>query len=163
MQVFVRRSSLTLAADETVRVMAFYDDGVAITPAMQRPELTLLSLAANAIRPTPTGMSALVAGWRESNREQIANGEAERRILEAFPDYAQRNASAELMGYLSTHGANASAWPREAQQRKAEIDRAWAYVEAVRRASNGMVARALPGDPTADSHWPTRITAYRSV
>ena len=105
----------------------------------------------------------LARGWRQTYREQIVYGEAERRILEAFPDYSQRNSASELMGYVSTHGANAGAWPATAQRRKTEIDRAWAYVEAVRRASHGMLTGALPADPTANSHWPTRAAAYQSA
>jgi hypothetical protein len=163
MQVFVRRSSLTLAANETVPVMGFYEDSTAITPEMQRPDFALLSLAGSSLRSTPLGMSQLVSGWREANREQIAYGEAERRILAAFPDYSQRNAAAEIMGYIAVHGANAAAWPAPAQRRKAEIDRAWAYVDEVRRASHVMLAGALPADPTSNAHWPPRISAYQSA
>jgi len=88
---------------------------------------------------------------------------AERRILDVFPDYSQRNSASELMGYIAVHGANAGAWPPPAQRRKTEIDRAWSYVETVRRASHGMLAGALPADPTANSHWPRPAAAYQSA
>lgn len=162
MQVFVRRSSLTLAANEAVDVMMYFEDSVILPPETQRPDFTLLKLPGGALKPSTRAIRELEPGWREAYRKQISAGEAERRILAAFPDYQQRNSAAELMGYVSNHGANSATWPREAQQRKAEIDRAWTYVNAVRRASDGMLAGALPADPTADSHWPTRMSAYRS-
>jgi hypothetical protein len=161
MQVFVNRSDLTLSVNEIVRVLGYYDDGVEVAATAHGPQAALLSLSKAAIDNTRHG-TVLTSGWREANRELIVYSEAERRILAAFPDYSQRNASAELMGYLAVHGA-AAAWPAAAQRRKAEIDRAWAYVEAVRRAARGILARALPANPVADSHWPARISPYQSA
>lgn len=162
MRVFVRRSDLKMTADEVVAVAYYFEDSVAIPPEIHRPELVMLSVSAATIQQTQT-TPVLARGWREANRELLANSEAERRILEVFPDYAQRNSSAELMGLIAAHGANSGTWPAGAQRRKTEIDRAWAYVDAVRRASNGMLAGALPADPTATSHWPTRVAAYQSA
>jgi len=163
MQVFVHRSDLTLTIGEVVRVFGYYEDGTEIAPDAHGFGAALLSLSQAAIVNDSLRTTTLAPGWREANRELIVYSEAERRILAAFPDYSQRNSSAELMGYLAVHGANAAAWPAAAQRRKAEIDRAWAYVDAVRRASHGMLAGALPADPTADGHWPMRINAYQSA
>jgi hypothetical protein len=160
MKVFVDRSDLTLTANEAVRVLGYYEDHVAVSPTAHGDRATILFVGPGAV--VNANGPTLPPGWREANRTQLAYGEAERRILEAFPDYSQRNSAAELMGYLSVHGANASAWPATAQRRKAEIDRAWAYVEAVRRAASAMLAGALPANPSANSHWPTQISVYQS-
>jgi hypothetical protein len=77
------------------------------------------------------------------SRVRLVKGEASRRILAAFPEHEQRNAALELA--LS---------PKP--QRKAEIEHAWEYVNAVRQAAKAMLAAPLPADPTADSHWPKR-------
>lgn len=162
MQVFIKRSDLM--SKEAIRVAGYCEDAVAIDPDAHGADMVVLSLSRAAIvhRPDGGGM-VLRADWREANRERIAAGEAERRIFAAFPEYSQRNSMAELIGYIASLGANSATWPREAQQRKAEIDRAWAYVAAVRRASNGMLSGTLPGDPTADGNWPTRTAAYKSA
>lgn len=162
MQVFVRRSSLTLTADEAVSVMGYFDDAATLPPAMlRRTDFTLLSLANGAILPG-MGLGSLAPGWREANRAQIVSGEATRRIDAVFPEYSQRNSIAEMNGYIVSLGVTATAWPTAPQRRKAEIDRAWSYVNAVRASADGMLKGALPADPTNDSHWPTRATAYQS-
>jgi hypothetical protein len=48
MQVFVRRSDLTLRADEAVAVMMSLEDSTPITPDMLRPDFSLFSLATTA-------------------------------------------------------------------------------------------------------------------
>lgn len=160
MQVFVRRSDLTLATGEAVPVMGYYEDSAAITPQMQRPGFTLLSLATTAMQPGPL-MSELVTGWRESNKPQIVYGEAGRRILDVFPEHSQRNSVHEINSYLTQHGADSSRWPATARARQAEIDRCWTYLNAVRATANAMLKSALPADPTRDSHWPTRVGPYQ--
>jgi hypothetical protein len=162
MRVFVARSQLRMTDDEVVQVVTYFEDGAAIPDAMKRPELTMLTVPAAAVEQTQR-FPVLARGWRQTYRESIVYGEAERRILDAFPDYSQRNSASELMGYIAVHGANAGAWPPPAQRRKTEIDRAWSYVETVRRASHGMLAGALPADPTANSHWPRPAAAYQSA
>jgi len=161
MQVFVRRSALTLATDEAVPVMAYYEDSVEITADMQRPEFATLSLPGHAIRTGPA-LPSLAPGWREENKSQIVSGEAERRILDVFPEHSQRNSMHEVYAYLTGFGADAGKWPASAQRRRAEIDRCWSYVDAVRNTATEMLKSALAADPTADSHWPTRIAPYQS-
>jgi hypothetical protein len=150
MQVFVRRSSLLA---EPVPVMMYFEDSAAITPEMRRPELALLTLNGAAVQRTHRG-NVLAPGWRESNRERVVHGEATRRILAALPDHSQRNRLAEFLRYVVAHGADAAKWPRPAQERKAEIERGWNYIDAVRKAARTMANAPLPADPTADSHWP---------
>jgi hypothetical protein len=151
MQVFVRRSTLT---NEAVPILLSVDDTAAIPLEMQRPGLTVLSVAGSAIQNSERG-PALEPGWRETNQREIIKGEARRRILEAFPEHEQRNAALEIALLLATHGSGQ--WPREAQGRKAEIERAWGYINAVRAAAKAMLATGtLPVDPTADAHWPKR-------
>lgn len=161
MRVFVRRSSLTLAADEAAQVMAYFDDAATISPEMtKRPDFAVLSLPASAFRPTDH-LPELMPGWRESNKATIAYGEAARRILDVFPEHSQRNSIAEMQADMTQYGAEIGQWPAEAQRRKAEVDRSWAYVAAVRGRANAMLKGALPADPTADSHWPTRASPYQ--
>jgi hypothetical protein len=162
MRFFVRRSSLTLDANEAVTVIAYFDDAAPIAKDMLRPELAMLSLPADVLQQTMGGFPQLAAGWRD-NRAAVANGEAEHRILAAFPAHAQRNSLYELQTLILAHGASPAKWPDSASRRRSEIDRAWAYVEAVRRKADSMVKGALPADPTADSHWPTRPSPYRAA
>jgi hypothetical protein len=160
MQVLVRRSALTLATDEAVPVMAYYEDSVEITADMQRPEFATLSLPGHAIRTGPA-LPSLAPGWREESKSQIVCGEAKRRILSVFPEHSQRNSMYEVNSYLTEYGTSLGKWPAAAQQRKAEIERCWTYVNAVRNAASDMLKSALAADPTADSHWPTRIAPYQ--
>jgi hypothetical protein len=165
MQVFVLRSTLTLAADEAALVMATYDDSVPLTPDMWPAQCTLLSLPGKAIRNTALGTAPLGAqlepGWRDTHKTQIPNGEAARRILAAFAEHSQRNSAHELSSLMAQHGVDSARWPAAAQRRKSEIDRAWSYVDAVRHAATGFGNRALPADPSADGHWPARIAVYQ--
>jgi hypothetical protein len=155
MQVFVRRSSL--ASDEVI-VLYCLDDAIQITPEMQAPDSTVLSLGPNAIQTSMHG-TRLKAGWREANAARLLRGEAERRILAVFPEHAQRNAAIELGLMAGQQGDNA--WLKRAQQRRTEIERVFAYVNAVRLAAQRLTG-ALPSDPTADSHWPARAAAYKA-
>jgi hypothetical protein len=107
------------------------------------------------------GPPRLTPGWREANKQRIVSAEATKRIDAAFPEYSQRNSLAEMNGYFAAHGPDAARWPAAAQRRKAEIDRAWAYVTATRAVANGLLKGALPADPTANGHWPTTIAAYQ--
>lgn len=156
MNVFVRRSSLSQIANDDIPVMGFYEDHISIIPEMYRPEFTLLSLPASAVISTFSGHK-LAPGWREMHREQIAKGEAERRVAEVFPEREQVSAAMELAVLAAQH--QGGQWPREAQRRKDEIERAWSYVRAVRQAAKTM--GATQGDPTADKGWPARAAAYK--
>jgi hypothetical protein len=157
MNVFVRRSSLAQSNADTP-VMGFYEDHVSITPEMRRPEFVLLSLPPNAVVSKGLGTHVLAPGWREAYREQVAKGEAERRIAEVFPEQEQISAAMELAMLAAQH--QAGQWPREAQKRREEIERAWAYVRAVRQAAKA--PGAVQGDPTADNRWPARAAAYKA-
>jgi hypothetical protein len=162
MRIFVRRSSLTLKSDEVVPVLMTLDDSAELPNEAQWPQLrdaAMLNLPASAIqhvdmRPT------LPPGWRETYRSQIAEGEAERRILAAFPEPLQRYSLYELDAAILDHGSDAKQWPQSAQRRKADIERAWGYVQAVRAKAGSLAKSALPADPTADRHWPARIEPY---
>ena len=160
MQVFVRRSDLTL---DSVPVIGTYDDSVRIDPAQHGGDMVVLSLPPNAvISPTAEiSMPMLVTGWREANKQQIISAQATKLIDDVFPEYSQRNSTAELTGYIATYGADSNKWPDAARKRKAEIDRCWSYVNAVRNKSTAMMRASLPVDPTANSNWPTRIASYQ--
>jgi hypothetical protein len=158
MQVFIKRAQLAAKADAAIQVTASYDDHIVIAPTAHGPGMTVLSLGPTALRNIGSGITMLAPDWRDANRVEIAGGEARRRILEAFPEHAQRNAALELSLLTAQHGA--AVWPKEAQKRRAEIERMTAYVTAVRRAAQGVVG-ALPADPTADAHWPPRAAVYQ--
>jgi hypothetical protein len=157
MKVFVKRSDLTLSANAAVSVIGYYDDHTDIAPTAHGAGATVLSLGPEAVVTGPLRGMTLASNWRDLYRDQMAHGEAERRIVAAFPEHSQRNCLAEYMGYIVAHGPDAAKWPKVAQSRRAEIERLWAYVTAVRLAARS-VATALPTDPTADAHWPARIS-----
>lgn len=161
MQVIVPRADLTLAADEVVHVLYSYDDAATNMTTM-KPEWTIMSVnPVTSVVLDKTGMQKLLAPeWRNNSRNQIVSFEASLRVNAVFPDYSQRNANNEMNGYITTYGANSAAWPSGQQARKAEMDRCWAYINAVRQTANAMVNAALPADPTSDSNWPTRVPPY---
>jgi hypothetical protein len=65
-----------------------------------------------------------------------------------------------LNGYITTYGADTTTWPTYQQNRLAEINRCWQYVNDVRAKANAMGEAQLPIDPTADGNWPTVIPPY---
>lgn len=156
MQVFIKRSDLTLSGP--IRVLGYYDDGAAIDAEAHGHQATLLSLGAHALEQTLAG-PMLMPGWREASRERIVQAEAERRILAAFPERAQREAALEL-AVLAVNGP-AHQWPKEAKRRGDEIMRAFAYVKEVRQAARAMQAKA-PSDPTDHRHWPVVVVPYKA-
>jgi hypothetical protein len=172
MQVFVARAELTGAADEIVIVRGSYDDNVVISTNAHGDGMIILSVLPTAILregaagdPAAAGQvwpqpPRLVTDWRESSKTQIVGGEANRRIVDVFPDYSQRNSNSEMNSYITQYGTDSATWPAGAQSRKAEIDRCWTYVNAVRDNANAMTATTLPVDPTGDGNWPTRVPPY---
>jgi hypothetical protein len=155
MLVFVHKSALTMAADEKVGVAMYFEDNVTPPPNMD-PNLVALRLPPGALVQTAT-LPTLAPGWRNTYRTEIANSEAERRILAAFPEHAQRNAIVETHRAMMKHGAEVKQWPEAAKRRQGEIDRLWEYVDDIRARADAMTKAALPANPSADSHWPTRI------
>jgi len=158
MQVCVLRTDLTGASDENVRVLASYDDSVVVDSAWH-PGTTVMTFTADAVQ-NLGDIPNLVPGWRNTYQTSVLAGEANRRIITCFPDYSQRNANAEINGYITTYGTTVSAWPTGPQNRKAEIDRCWTYVNDVRGKANAMGEQTLPVDPTADANWPTVVAPY---
>jgi hypothetical protein len=161
MQVIVPQASLTLAPDELVNIMMSFQDNQTFDPSVVVAGWTVFSVPNSAITVDATKTThVLVTGWRSSNAQQTVSYEATARINAVFPDFSQRNANAELNGYITTYGADTTTWPAYQQQRKTEIDRCWTYVNSVRTTANTMAGAALPADPSDDSHWPTRVPPY---
>jgi hypothetical protein len=159
MQVFINRSELTRAPQEVVRVITCLGDDVSI-PSTTYPGATILSLPKAAIV-NVSGGQELAPGWRDAYRMEIARGEADRRIRAAFPEDAQRLSQAEMLSQIMAGGADPAKWPQDAQRRRVEFDRAWAYVAAVRRAADNLAHGDMSGDPTANSRWPTPAAPYK--
>lgn len=160
MQAFVPKSALNSSPSEIVGVVAFYDDNVNVDIDSHGPGMTLFSVPPAALNNTSGQIPTLVQNWRNLYQPQILGGEATRRINAVFPDYSQRNSNSEINGYIVQYGADSSQWPTYQQNRKAEIDRCWAYVNEVRAKANAMAEMQLPNDPTADANWPTVISPY---
>jgi hypothetical protein len=175
MQVFVKRADLTAATPpDPVPVIATYEDAPAIPYSTHDPSnstpsaVTVLYLTADLIihySYLPPGMPANVTGipslglistWRD-HADIIVNGEANRRIVDVFPEYKQRNSTSTYQQAQTAYGIDPSVWPPEAQAFKDEYDRGWSYVNAVRERTTSLIP-SLPPDPTEDSYWPTRIT-----
>lgn len=158
MQAVVTRSELS---GSEVTVVATFDDHINVDIKQYGQDATLLSVPNTAIQNRFGQVPILTGDWRSSSKVQVLSAEATRRIDETFPDYSQRNAIAELEGYMLSSGVDPSKWTAVQRGRKAEIDRCWNYVNAVRAANTKMMSAALPSDPTADSNWPTRISPYQ--
>jgi len=166
-QVFVNKADLT---NDPIFVVASFDTELPLVPRGQMGSgCTVLTLPATAITQVPDprmpgtvggliphNVSVLRSDWR-TNIDEITNGEAYRRIIEGFTEFMQRNATNDNISSLQKYGNDTGTWPADAVARKAEADRGWAYIAAVRQASDAMQG-SLPTDPTDDSHWPQRIT-----
>lgn len=187
MQVFVPRVDLTGAADEVVRVFASYEDSPLVPTDLHGEQNTVLALPSIALvnntaaimpafpipgmtpsGPPPVSTPAAAAytvkpNWRVDFKSPVIAGEANRRVLAVFPEYSQRNASAEMNNYITQYGADATTWPAAAKSRKAEMDRCWTYVNAVRNTANSMGQSNLPTDPSGDGNWPTRVPSYQPL
>src|SRR6516162_1870851 len=99
MQVFVKKSDLAANA-AMILVFSHFDDLPWVDRNTFGSAYTPLSLPATAIVLAPAsanlpGMYQLASNWR-TNATAIANGESQRRILEVFSDYMQRNATNDL-------------------------------------------------------------------
>jgi hypothetical protein len=165
MQVFTPRSGLTGAANEAAVIMMSFPDGFVYPPTAMLAAWTVLSVSDAMVIPKvipylQSSTMVLQTNWRADNPTQTVSYEANRRITTTFPEYSQRNSNSEINGYITTYGADTTTWPAAEQARKAEVDRCWNYVNAVRNIANAMVLSALPVDPTDDSHWPTVISPY---
>jgi hypothetical protein len=159
MQVFVWPADLTNLTG-TVRVAGAFDDGTSIDRSWSEG-LTRLSLPSSVLENTITGMQ-LQSGWREANKRQLLGGEATHRIDDVFPEYSQLNANAEMNEYIRDHGSDMAQWPAAANSRATEIDRCWKYVNAVREAVGRLMNMAVPANPGADAHWPSRIQPFQT-
>jgi S-formylglutathione hydrolase FrmB len=163
MQVFVKKSDLSAAA-AVIPVYAYFEDvpwvarntfGDLFTP-LSLPN-TGITLAQQPIPGVPGPVVyQLASDWR-SHAVFVTNGEAQRRILEVFSDYMQRNAMNDVNRSQALYGTTTiTSWPTDAQSRYNEGQRGWAYVSQVRQTANGL-ATALPADPTDNSVWPAVI------
>lgn len=81
--------------------------------------------------------------------------EARRRILAVFPDWKQANMTArgvELQDIWRRTGS----WTEQEQAEADALQAAWAWIKAVRSASDVLEAMSpIPGDYTDDKRWPT--------
>ena len=175
MHVFVRRSDLAAPNQDAVPIVGYYNDETEVPADAHGADVTMFSVPDWAIvnnypseyNMVPPGSRpigpTLPKNWRETYRASIVGEEAARRILEVFPEYSQRNSVSELNGYILQFGTNVTEWPNRARNRKAEIDRCWNYVNAVRTRHGALANTTLPSDPTADSVWPSRIAPYQPL
>src|SRR5262245_26230831 len=146
-QVFVKKSAL--AGSDPIVVVANFPDDPMMARDAQGTDCTPLCLPAEANDQTnlPPLPSVLRPDWRD-HMQGIVNEEAERRIDEAFPLYMQNNANADINNSTLLYGANAATWPQDAKDRKAENDRGWNYVSAVRQAADALEHDNTLVDPT---------------
>jgi hypothetical protein len=158
MQIFVDPSDL-LTFEETVRVGGTFDDGVVVAPSWMQG-LVRLSLPGTVVQSTDRGMT-LSPGWREENKRQLLSGEATNRIDDVFNEHSQLNANAEMNELIRDNGTDQTRWTLAARNRASEIDRCWHYVNEVRETFNRLMTMAVPANPTADNHWPSRIQPFR--
>jgi hypothetical protein len=105
---------------------------------------------------TNTRRSKLTTSWRTDNATQIVNDEGQRRIIESFSEYMQRNALRAVQYYTNLQGTNVSLWDPANRAIHDTAEAGWVYVAAVRNRADSLVS-ALPVDPTDDANWPARI------
>lgn len=93
----------------------------------------------------------------QKSREDVVaaiKSEARRRITERYPEWKQSNMTAagvELQDSWRRNGL----WTAEEQSYASELDAAWAWIKAVRAASDAIEALdPTPPDFDADNRWP---------
>jgi hypothetical protein len=156
-QAFIIRNDLLIEdAQNPVRVRAAYPNTANLPIDFAGADCTSVVVADNLVQNDSANYrNILISTWRDDYKP-VVNAEAARRINLVFPEYKQRNYTAKYQDYITTYGADTTAWPQEALDFKVEYDRGWQYVSDVRTASNAWTA--MPTDPTADSIWPPTIT-----
>lgn len=154
MLVYVNRSDLI---NSPVPVVGYYEEALGLAIDFQGSACTMLFLPQEAIDKT-TLPPTLTTDFRANWMVRMVDNEAQRRIALAFPDYMQRNTNADINTSSLKYGIDSSTWPADAQARKAENDRGWAFVSAIRTTSDALGAQTATTDPTDDNHWPTQIT-----
>jgi len=155
MKVFIRTSSLN---EKSPQVIATYDNSSTIKSDAHGPDMTVLELP-DAIHLIGIGLAEgaprLPDDWRERFSEPILEAEARRRIEEALPISEQLSTLRETVELILHHGQDVSTWPKEAKDRKADIDDAWNYVRDLRARVRAL--KSLPANPVSDKNWPTKI------
>lgn len=159
-QVFVNHSDLAVEdASHPVPVIASYSNATVVAADLHGSQCSVMSIADNLIykdrTTTRTFLPVLTSNWRD-DYTPVLNAEAARRINLVFPDFKQRNYTAHYQDNITQYGADATSWPQQELDFKAEYDRGWQYVTDIRTASNNWTA--MPTDPTADAIWPPTIT-----
>ncbi len=160
-QAFVVRNDLHVEnADNPVRVVATYRNDTLVDLSWHGDQCTVLGgIADNLIyNDRDNQRTILTARWRD-DYVPVVNAEAFRRINAVFPQYKQMNYTARHTADVTAYGPDITKWPQGEQDFKAEYDRGWAYVAAVRTVSNSFTA--MPADPTDDSLWPTPISPVK--
>jgi hypothetical protein len=160
MQFFVMIADLTDTGLTNVPIQASYADIPVIDRNFYGSEQTVLTLDGTMRLLDANGKNPyLDPTWRTNPTEinLCINGEAERRIVESFTEFMQRNALQETQRWIISDGNNTSMWPPSAQSMWAAALQGWTYIDHIRTTSDSLISGTLPLDPTNDSHWPTRI------
>jgi len=158
MQVYVPTTAISI--DDYTPVIATYGNDIELPPDTH-PNTTCFIFPTGQHVVVWNGLPALASSWRD-DLIPVINAEANRRIIAVFPDYSQRNATQYVQDALLRNGGNTdpAQWPPNDQAIKTEADRGWAYVAAVRQASNTL-STSNPTNPCDDSHWPAPITPIK--
>ena len=154
MLVYVNRSDLI---NDPVPVVGSYEESLGLAIDFHGSACTMLVLPPAAVDMT-TFPPTLKTDFRANFMSSMVNAEASRRIAMAFSYDMQRNCNADMSTSTMNHGADSTTWPADALSRKAENDRGWVFVSAIRTASDALGAVTATTDPTDDNHWPTQIT-----
>jgi len=100
----------------------------------------------------------VVQRWTVARRDpvdqaQAVKREARRRILARYEDWRQANMTARGVELLSI--SMGRVWSREESDEAGALMAAWAWIKAVRSASDAIEAMApIPADFEADGYWP---------
>jgi hypothetical protein len=153
MFVYVKKADLVT---DPVPVIAFYpDETLGLKIDAYGSSCTMMYVPAEALKQA-TVPPVLATNFR-SYMHSIVNVEANRRIKIPFPDFMQNNCASDINASIVAYGPDPEQWPADAQDRKIENDRGWAYVHAIRQTSDALSSQTTLTDPTDDSHWPAII------
>jgi hypothetical protein len=155
MKIFIRKSSL---GEKNPEIVASYGSDQPVNANTHGNDMSMFEipdgLVSLALLPDET-MPRLPEDWRERLTEPAVQAEAKRRIDEALSPIEQITTLHELVEFVLQHGSEIEHWPDSAKRRKADIDKTWDYVRAVKESARTI--KSLPATLSHDKHWPERL------
>lgn len=162
MKAFIRSNDLN-EQGSAIEIIALYGDDADVPADAHGAGLTIVNVPSSAlVMGTPHQAPKLAANWREragpNGAAKMMQAEARRRADEVLPLDRQIEALHEMVSLLAKNGAaKMELWPTAERDRFLVLDQRFKYVQKLHERADTFAE--VPVNPSADSHWPTRIKA----